>query len=405
MIEQIYSKSNLILAFYRVKKNKGCAGIDKTSIEQYGNNLERNVLELHRLLKEGTYQPLPVKRTYIPKPNGKQRPLGIPAVKDRVVQQAMLQVLQPLFEPLFSDASYGFRPNRNPIQAVRKVQEYLEQGYEYIVDADIEDFFGTISHRTLMNKIRETVKDRAIARLIWKFLKAGIMEEGKIRYQTTGTPQGGIISPLLANLYLNSFDHKIDNAGWKLVRYADDWVILASSVNQAIHALKTARSILKKLKLTLSAEKTRISEHSIGFDFLGYHFQRHYGGNYKWPSNKSIQAFKDKIRHRTRRQQPRNIAQIIPMTNPLIRGWGHYFKYGNVKNRFKELDGWIRMRLRSFIEKKKWSQNWKYPNDHFNKLGLVSLTELATKHEQLFFPTFGQPYRRAVCGKSARTVR
>jgi len=386
MMKQITDMSALADAFQAVRRNRGCGGVDKVSIARFERHLDCHLTELSRMLREGQYQPLPVRRVLIPKLNGATRPLGIPAVRDRVVQQAVLTAVQPLVEPLFSEASYGFRPRRSALQAVQKVQECLDQGYVYVVDADIKDFFGTLHHQVLMDKVRQAIPDRAVTRLIWQFLTAGIMEEGTVRNAEAGTPQGGVISPLLANLYLNEFDRKAANREWKLVRYADDFVILCKSVNAAGAALKKAREILGTLHLELAEEKTRLTEYAQGFDFLGYRFQR-YHGNYKWPRRKAVAAFKDKVRRHTRRQQPKNVAMVITKLNPVIRGWGHYFKYGNVKNRYRELDGWIRMRLRSFIAKQKQaSGNWRYPNAHFRKLGLCSLTDLLTYQPTLSLP-------------------
>lgn len=396
-------------AFAAVKRNRGSGGIDAVSVKQYERNMARNTRELLRSIQQGAYQPLPVRRVEIPKPNGKTRPLGIPAVRDRVVQQAVLATIQPLLEPRFSASSFGFRPGKSARQAIDQIGQYLNDGYTFVVDADIRDFFGTLHQQILMDKARTNIPDRSITYLIWQFVRAGVMEEGQVRTVTAGTPQGGVISPILANLYLNDFDHVVERAGLKLVRYADDFVILCQSVNQATYALKLVRALLKKLRLDLTDEKTRITDYQNGFDFLGYHFQQFYG-NKRWPRHKAVTAFKDKIRHLTRRQQPRNVAQIIPIMNPLIRGWGNYFKYGNSTACFGRLDGWIRMRLRSFIEKKKWpaGMNWKYPTDHFKTLGLVCLTPLlatVSTVEQLSFSGMEQPARRAVCGKSARTVR
>lgn len=362
-------------AFKQVKKNKGSGGIDKVSISKYENNMKEYLKELERLLEQRKYRPLPLKRAYIPKSNGKKRPLGIPAVRDRIVQQAVLTTIQPTFEPIFSNSSYGFRPKRSAHNAVNKVQEHLNEGYEYIVEADIKDFFTTLHHARLMSKVKRHIKDKQIIQLLWTFLKSGIMEEGKIKQTISGTPQGGVISPILANIYLNDFDHKIDKAGLKLVRYADDFIILCKTVNQATSTMKMIRNMIKSLDLELSEDKTQITEYHKGFDFLGYHFHKYYG-NYKWPTGKAIKAFKDKVRYKTRRQQPKNVKMVIETLNPIIRGWGNYFKLGNSKKLFRELDGWTRMRLRSFIEKKKWSSgNWKYPNDHFKCLGLVSLSQ------------------------------
>ncbi|MEK6570226.1 MAG: reverse transcriptase domain-containing protein, partial [Bacteroidota bacterium] len=211
-------------AFSIVKRNHGSGGVDQISIKQYERHLDRNLLELLRRIKNRAYEPLPVRRVHIPKPNGKTRPLGIPAVRDRVVQQAVLSVVQPHLEPLFSAKSYGFRPGKSARQAIVQIQEYLNQGYTHIVDADIRDFFGTLNQQLLMANIRDAIPDRGVTYLIWQFLRAGVMEEGKLRTATAGTPQGGVISPILANLYLNEFDHALEKAGLKLVRYADDFV-------------------------------------------------------------------------------------------------------------------------------------------------------------------------------------
>ena len=388
MIEEVYKRENLIKAFNLVKKNKGSFGIDKISIAKYEQNLEDNINRVQRLLVTGEYKPQPVKKVLIPKSNGKYRPLGIPTVGDRIVQQSLLAAMQPTFEKIFSINSYGFRPNKSAIQAINRVQEHLEDGYEYIVEADIKDFFGQLSQQRLICKVKEEIKERPILALIWKFLKSGVMEEGEIKKAISGTPQGGVISPLLANIYLNDFDHKIEKAGYKLVRYADDFVILCKSVNQAVSAMKMVQDLIKSMKLELAPEKTGITEYKRGFDFLGYRFQKSYGKKYRRPTKKALKAFKDKIRHKTRRQQPKNVAMVVKEVTPIIRGWGNYFRYGNNKMRFKELDSWIRMRLRSFIKKKKWPSglNWMYPNDHFEKLGLVSLTSLLEYQQQISFP-------------------
>jgi group II intron reverse transcriptase/maturase len=397
---------NLKVAFNAVKKNKGCPGVDDVTIAKYESRLGVHLTELRQLLLSGVYQPLPVKQVLIPKSNGKYRPLGIPAIRDRIVQQAILQIIQPLLDPGFSSASFGFRPNKSAIQAVETVQQYLNQGYEYVVDADISDFFGTLHHQILMDKVRKAVSDDQIRKLIFLFLKAGIMEEGKLKTAVAGTPQGGVISPLLANLYLNSLDERLTQYKLKLVRYADDFVILCDSELQAKFAMYVLKGHLRKLRLSLAPEKTQITTHHKGFDFLGYHFHKYYGTPRKWPKEKSQIAFKEKVKKATRRLQPKNVKMVIEKLNPIIRGWGNYFKHGDVKKRFNELDGYIRMRLRSFIAKQKWPSglNWKYPNDHFVKLGLVSLTSLLVYQQQLSFSLLEQPYRKAVCGKSARTV-
>lgn len=395
-------------AFRSVKRNKGCGGIDRVSLKKFEQHLDKHLAELSRLLQIQTYQPLPLKRVFIPKPNGKQRPLGIPAIRDRVVQQALLEILEPIFEPTFANSSYGFRPRKSAISAVEKVQEYLDCGHEYIVEADIKDFFTTLHHTRLMSKIKEHLpkEEKQIIQLLWRFLKAGVMEEGKLRTATAGTPQGGVISPLLANVYLNDFDHKIEKSGLILVRYADDFVVLCQTVNHAVRGMRMVREIMTSMDLELALEKTGVRQYWRGFDFLGYTFRKTHG-NKRWPRSKAIKVFKDKVRHVTRRQQPKNVKMVIERLNPVIRGWGHYFKHGNVKSRFSRLDAWTRMRLRSFVEKKKWPSglNWKYPNDHFQSLGLVTLTDIRVYQLELSLLYHEQPCRRAVCGKSARTVR
>jgi RNA-directed DNA polymerase len=407
MFEQVCGMENLKAAFAQVKRNKGCPGVDEVSIQRYEAKLDGHLAELRRFLLSETYRPLPVKSVLIPKSNGKHRPLGIPTIRDRVVQQAILQIIQPPLDPTFSPASFGFRPNKSAIQAIETVQYYLNQGNEYIVDADIADFFGTLHHQVLMDKVRKVLPDGRIRQLIFKFLKAGVMEEGRLKTQTSGTPQGGVISPLLANLYLHSLDERLLQYNLKLVRYGDDLVVLCNSELQAKFAMYVLKGQLNKLKLNLAPDKTRIARYSEGFDFLGYHFRKYYGTPRKWPKDKSQAAFREKIRTATRRLQPKNVKMVIDKLNPIVRGWGNYFKHGDVKKRFSELDGYIRGRLRSFIGKQKWPSglNWMYPNDHFAGLGLISLTTLLSKRRQLSFSFSEQPYRRAGCGKSARPVR
>jgi group II intron reverse transcriptase/maturase len=379
MYENITKEPALLKAFLGVKKNRGCPGIDRQSVAQYQNHLTQNTRELARLLAEKKYRPLPVKRVYIPKANGKKRPLGIPAVRDRVVQQAVLDQIQPSLEPSFKEASFGFRPGKSAHQAISKIQEYLNDGYEYVVDADIKDFFGNLNHQILMAKVRTHISDRDITKLIYRFLTAGVMEEGNIRKQISGTPQGGIISPILANLYLNEFDAVIEKTDLKLVRYADDFVVLCKTVNQATSALKTIRAMLKRLKLEINEQKTKVTSASQGFNFLGHTFLKRNDSIYIFPSDKSVSSYKDKLRLVTRRQQPKNIKMIIETLNPIVRGWGNYFGHHHGKKRFEGLDAWTRMRLRSFMLKKHaltHGVHTKYPNAFFTALGLVGLVDI-----------------------------
>jgi len=382
MYRSILEETRLLRAFLAVRRNNGCPGIDRQSIQHFREHLGIHIRELSRLLKDKRYQPLPAVRVYIPKSNGKRRPLGIPAVRDRIVQQAVLEAIQPTLEQTFSAASYGFRPGRSAGHALAQIREYIQEGYEYVIDADIEDFFGTIDHTVLMAKIRNAIRDRDVTRLISQFLNAGVMEEGRYRKTTTGTPQGGVISPILANLYLTELDYCMERAGLKLVRYADDFVILCKSVNQATYAMKTLRDKLKKLKLSLSEEKTRITSARQGFTFLGHTFWKRGNTVYTFPSDKSMSAYKDKIRHTTRRQQPKNIKMVIERLNPIIRGWGNYFRNGHGKKRCQRLDEWTRMRLRAFLLKKRrvsFEAHTKYPNTFFKGLGLVFLVDLMAR--------------------------
>jgi len=374
---RLTAMSMLHRAFRLVKANRGAGGVDKVSIAGYERHLDQNLRELRRQLRQGTYAPLPVRRVWIPKTNGDKRPLGIPAIRDRIVQQALRLVLEPYFESTFADTSYGFRPRRSALQAVHKVEERLIQGCAWIVEADIKDFFTTLNHDRLLDLVCQCVPDPNIRKLVESFLTAGVMEEGIMKQETAGTPQGGVISPLLANIYLNGFDHIMEGANLILVRYADDFVVLCTNPRQARYALRKTQELMASLGLALAPAKTAILRYREGFDFLGYRFQQYYG-NHKGPRKKAMDAFKDKIRFLTRRQQPKNVKMVVEKLVPVIRGWGNYFRHGQVKMKFEELDGWVRMRLRSFIAKQKWpaGRNWQYPNSHFRRLGLISLADL-----------------------------
>lgn len=382
MYETICQETTLYKAFLAVRKNKGAGGIDGETLESFGKHLGRHVRELSRLLREKRYTPLPVKRVYLPKANGKLRPLGIPVVRDRIVQQAVRMVIEPTLEKLMSDDSYGFRKERGAGHAIAAIERNLKEGYTHIVDADIADFFGTINHQTLMNKVRQAIPDKEVTYLIHSFLLAGVMEEGRVRNQSTGTPQGGVISPLLANLYLNGFDHTVVKTGARLVRYADDFVLMAKTKGKARQAYHLAHEVLKKLKLSLAPEKTRLTDIDGGFDFLGYTFWR----KYIFPSDKSLGKFKDKIRILTRRQQPKNISMVVKKLVPVVKGWGNYFMLRDGASRFQELDEMLRRRLRSFIAKKyalTQMYHMKYPNSFFEELGLPSLFDLFAQRKAL----------------------
>jgi RNA-directed DNA polymerase len=376
LIDQVWNEKNLEKAWKRVKENKGSAGIDRVTIQEFENNLPQNLTEIQRLLKEKRYTPKPVKRVLIPKDNGKMRPLGIPTVRDRVVQQALKNVLEPIYEETFLPQSHGYRPNTNAHMAVRKAEEYLESGYHWVVDADIKGFFDHVDHQILMDLVCEKVSDGRVLSLIESFLASGIMNDGVFEASTEGTPQGGNLSPLLANVYLHHFDRRMTELGYLHLRYADDILIFCTYKWEAEDALKRAKEILEgELNLTLSPEKTKIVHgRKKGVEFLGFHFN----GRWRRPKPKAVKKFKAEIKLRTRRQQPRNLESVIASINPVIMGWGYYFKDGTVKKLFEELDGYIRGRLRSFKAKKR---TWRIilytlPKPELEKIGLISLSSL-----------------------------
>ncbi len=412
LYDKVYALLNLERAWEKVRSNRGTGGTDRQTIATFERKKEQELLELQRLLREKRYRPHPLRRVYIPKANGEQRPLGIPTIRDRVVQQALLNILEPIFEPLFHEHSYGFRPQRNAHQAIEQVRKALNEGREWIVDVDIRKYFDTVNHELLLDAVNEEISDGSVLRLLRMFLESGVLENGVQMATEEGTPQGGVISPLLANIYLNRFDWEMAKAGYEVVRYADDFVVLCASQDEAQQAYEAAKNIIEgQLHLQLHPEKTRIVQHKEGtFDFVGFLVHR----RYLWPRIKSLDKFTDRVRILTRRQQPKNVQEVIRDLNYALRGFGNYFRVADVKGLFGELDGWIRMRLRCFMEKKKAvkHQNYRITNDLLASLGLVSLSNL--KAEYLLLPATGQPYaalrhpvqrdRKAVYGKSVRTV-
>jgi RNA-directed DNA polymerase len=364
----------MVDAFRNVRRNRGAAGIDKVSIVMFQANLEQNLLSLMRDLKTGTFQPLPLRRVYIPKGPGQTRPLGIPAVRDRVAQEVLRQLLSPLFERVFHDDSYGFRPGRNCHQAVARVLYLHRQGYTYVLDADIKGFFDNIPHPVIMAGVAAEVADGNILRLVERFLKAGVMEEGVFRATPLGTPQGGVISPLLANIALNSLDWLLHEHGQRLVRYADDFVVLCQTQSRLQEASDLVQAHLTSLGLTLSAEKTKKTKFRDGFAFLGFALS-------SWSVTmrpKSVEKFKAKIRELTPRHH--NLDQgVITKLNQVIRGVAHYFAtpYSEVGDLFRGLDRWIRMRLRCMKYKRKSrADNGRFRLRYFRRMGLLSLSDL-----------------------------
>jgi len=355
LIDKIYDMDNLRDAWKQVKSNKGCAGIDKQSVTDFQKQSEQYLREIQRAVKNGTYKATPVLRKFIPKREGKLRPLGIPTVKDRVLQQATKNVIEQIFEMKFLSCSYGYRPDKSAHQAVNQIRKYVQQGYTWVIDADVERFFDSVDHKLMMTFVAEEISDGKVLGLIKSWLKAGVMNKGEIEETTIGTPQGGVISPLLANIYLHEMDEQVTKIyGVRMVRYADDFVILCKTREKAERTLKQVEKMLAGLKLQLNKKKTKIVYVNMeSFGFLGFKFKRAGGKVFVTPKDESVERFKDAVRVVTNRRWSVKTNALMGKLNSVIRGWGNYFKIGDVKKLFTKLDKWIRTRVRTFIEKKK----------------------------------------------------
>jgi len=394
--------SDLMLkAFKAVKKNRGAAGIDKVSIKMFEQNRDENLTRLMKDLKCGNYQPLPLMRRYIPKAPGKFRPLGIPAVRDRVAQEVIRRLIEPYFEPYFSNQSFGFRPHRSCHDAIRELRRLWKLGYRIVLDADIKGFFDNIPHALIMKLVAKRIADGNILRIIQRFLSSGVMENGALRKTSLGTPQGGVISPLLANIVLDILDNELAFYGYAFVRYADDFIVLAKSTAEIEKALELVRGVIEeKLGLQLSPEKTIITSFVGGFDFLGFHFSRR-GVSIR---TKSVEKFKEKIRTLTIRSH--NLSdEVIIKINRVTRGYVNYYatEFSTVKEQFFKLDQFIRRRLRC-MKKKRISNNDNYriPNRYFERSQLISLYSLALSRQRTFN---GSPYCGAMLkGRRRQTV-
>jgi group II intron reverse transcriptase/maturase len=388
LIGRVYDPRNLARAWARVKENRGAGGVDRISIDRFEREHRRYLTVLHQRLAEVRYRPLPVRRVEIDKPGSTaKRPLGIPAVVDRVCQQALRQVLEPIFEPTFSEVSFGFRPERSAHMAMRRIWGQMQEGGRWIVDADIADFFGTISHDRLVALVAERVADSKVLSLIRQILTAGVLRDGVYESTIAGTPQGGVISPLLSNIYLHVFDEQMQRAGFQLTRYADDWLCVCRTREEAERALASARSVLEgQLGLRIHPEKTRIVHVSQGFEFLGYKIGLGRGlrfksggiGLYAIPRQRSIDRFKDKARALTRRRIAVPLEELIHVLNPVIRGWGMYYRRANVRRLFNRLNRWIVRRIWGWRFKRWRNAGWRtLPETRlYGEYGLVNLLQL-----------------------------
>jgi RNA-directed DNA polymerase len=393
LIDKVYSPGNLAKAATKVVSNRGAAGVDHVNVEAFADCMDENLKILEEQLRSGTYRPQAIRRVFIPKPgNSKElRPLGIPTVRDRVVQSAIVHVLQPIFERDFAPTSYGFRPQRGCQQALDRVEELLADGYEYVVDADLKSYFDTIPHERLMERIKGKVSDGRLLALIESFLKAGILEGLREWTPTAGAPQGAVLSPLLSNVYLDPLDQLMASRGYEMVRYADDFVILCRSEAEAERALGEVRAWVETNGLTLHPDKTRIVRASTEtFDFLGYRYEQ----SKRLVRPKSLAKMKETVRSKTRRTDGRSLKAIVADLNVTLRGWFGYFKRCD-RRVFSGLDGWIRRRLRSLLRKRMGlkgmsrhgaDEQKRWPNAYFAVQGLYSLI---AAHERASQPPLG----------------
>jgi len=379
LIDKVYKPGNLRAAFAKVKANQGAAGVDRQTIEMFEANLDTNLSRVAQQLADGSYCPQAVRRHWIAKPgSNEQRPLGIPTVRSRVVETALRNVMEPIFERDFAAHSYGFRPRRGCKDALRRVDHLVKAGNTWVVDADLQSYFDTIPKQKLLRQVAEKVADSRVLELVEAMLQTEVMEGLEHWTPVAGTPQGAVISPLLSNIYLDPLDHELARNGYEMVRYADDFVILCRSEAKARAALAKVQAWTAQAGLCLHPEKTRIVEATQrgGFDFLGYHFER----GYRWPRRKSVAKLKATMRSKTRRTQGHSLRTTIETVNQTLTGWFGYFKHSH-KTAFPALDKWIRMRLRSILRHRRkrkgrarGTDNVRWPNAYFVAHGLFSLT-------------------------------
>jgi RNA-directed DNA polymerase len=387
LIDKVSAEANLRASFKKVKAKKGSAGVDRVTIDMFEERLEENIERLSRELIEGEYEPRAIRRVWISKAGSKEkRPLGIPTVRDRVVQGALRQVMEPIFEVEFAWESYGFRPDRGAKDALRRVTEWLEEGYTYVVDADLKSYYDMIPQGRLMERIAERVADGKVLELVKRYLSQKVMESAKSWTPERGTPQGAVLSPLLSNIYLNCLDHRMEEKGYRMVRYADDFVVLSENEKEARAVLEEVRRWVEQEGLELHPEKTQIVDAMKpgGFDFLGYHFER----GYRWPRKRSMKKLKDTIRRKTKRTRGDSLQAIVTDINRTLVGWFEYYKHSHWTT-FKPLDAWIRMRLRSILRKRRGGKGRgrgrdhnRWTNAYFTEQGLFSVCAAFAAHSQ-----------------------
>jgi RNA-directed DNA polymerase len=377
LLDKVFSERNLWAAFQQVAAKDGAAGVDHVSVGQFERGLPETIWEVSDQLKHGTYQPQPIRRVHIPKPGTNEtRPLGIPTVRDRTVQAAVVNVIEPIFERDFAEHSYGFRPGRGCKDALRRVDGLLKRGYAFVVDADLKGYFDSIPHARLMARLKEKIADGPVLSLIERFLKATILDGMEEWSPATGAPPGAVLSPLLSNIYLDPLDHLVARSGFAMVRYADDFVILCRTPEEASRALELVRTWVSENGLTLHPTKTKVVDaRAVGFDFLGYHFE----SGTRRPREKSLAKLKETIRAKTRRTNGDSLAQVITSLNRTLRGWFEYFKHSQ-RRTFGRIDGMIRRRLRCLLHHRAGRRrhgagyaNIRWPTAFFADQGLFSL--------------------------------
>ena len=379
LIDKVYRKETLKAAWHKVKDNGGAAGVDGQSVERFGKRVELYLEELERALRTQEYRPQPIRRVEIPKGGGKMRPLGIPVVKDRIVQTALKLVIEPIFEREFEESSYGFRPGRGCKEALREVDELIKEGYTWVVDADFDSYFDSIPYEPLMGEVSERISDGAVLELIRAFVNQDIIEGMKRWTPVGGTPQGAVISPLLANIYLHPLDRHMREKGYRMVRYADDLVVLCRTAEQAQAALKEVKSWVEQNGVRLNADKTHVGDcrqAGQGFEFLGYRFE----AGRRWVRDKSLKALRERIRSKTRRTRGNSLAKIIEDLNPMLRGWFNYFKHAHSVAQLG-IDGFVRRRLRAILRKQEkrpgmgqcLDDHLRWPNTFFAAQGLFTI--------------------------------